>query len=142
MQNNIEVTFSWKASYRDIGTSIIAVSRAITAGHNTRDTLLNALPQFNENRIALALDALFTSEMLENNLGILAIHQDMNIVFELLKGKYILPLMYSEITQPKDNQKPKLKPEIVRWIIYKLGCKNPSGVELLLQIRIQDKNNG
>lgn len=139
MQNNIEVTFSWKFSYRDIGATIIAVSRAITAGHNTRDTLLNALPQFSESRIALALDALFTAEMLENNLGILAIHQDMNIVFELLKGKYILPLMYSEITQSKDNQKPK--PEIVRWIIYKFGCKNPSGVDLLLQIRIQDKNN-
>lgn len=139
MQNNIEVTFSWQSSYRDIGTAIIAVSRAIVSGHNTRDTLLNALPQFNESRIVLALEALFTSEMLENNLGTLTVHQDMNIVFELLKGKYILPLKYLDVIQSEERQYPKT--EIVRWIIYNFGCENPSGVELLLKTYIKDNNN-
>ncbi|RRD91761.1 hypothetical protein EII21_01020 [Conchiformibius steedae] len=135
----MKVTFSWRKLYRDIGTVIIAVSRAIASGHNTKDTLLNALPQFSENRIALALGALFTSDMLENHLGTLTVHRDMNIVFELLKGEYILPMLYSDIIQSEDDR--RLKPEIGRCMIYKFGCKNPSGVELLIQISIQDNKN-
>lgn len=139
MQNNIEINFSWKPSYREISTTIIAVSRAIEAGHNTRETLLAVLPQFGRNRIILALDALFTAEMLENNIGVLTVHKDMNIIFELLKGKYILPLKYSDIIQSEDDK--RLKSGISRIIFYKFGCQNPSGAELLLNINIQEYNN-
>lgn len=139
MQDSIEVSFSWKTSYRDIGMAIIAVSRAIEAGHKNRKTLLAVLPQFSINSITLALDALFTAEMLENNIGVLTIHQDMNIIFELLKGKYILPIKYSDVIQNEDKK--WLKPEVGRVMLYKFGCKNPSGAELLIQCKIKDNNN-
>ena len=120
MQPQIELQFYWRR--QDIKESIVAVTKAIAAGYNTKDKLLAALPQFSIYRIALAIDSLITADMAENNLGVLTIHPDMDVVFELLKGKFVLPLSV------KDAKVPGVR----RVLINKLGCKNSAGVEALL----------
>ena len=94
-------------------------------GYNTKDQLLSVLPQFSLHRIALAIDLLITADMLENNLGELTIHTDMNIIFELLNNKFELPLSIDEMQIPG----------IRRLLLNKLGCKNPAGVEMLLNTK-------
>ncbi len=121
MQPQIELQFSWK--HWEIKEAIVAVTKAVTVGYNTKDKLLAALPQFSTYRIALAIDALITADMAENNLGVLTIHPDMDIVFELLKGKLVVPLSAKEAKTPG----------VWRVLINKLGCKNPAGVETLLK---------
>ena len=122
MQPQIELQFYWRR--QDIKEAIYAVTKAVVAGYDTKDKLLAALPQFSTYRIALAIDALITADMAENNLGSLKIHPDMDIVFELLKGKFVLPLSL------KDAKGPAMR----RVLLNKLGCKNPAGVEALLNI--------
>ncbi|MEF8700953.1 MAG: hypothetical protein V5B33_16875 [Candidatus Accumulibacter sp. UW20] len=120
MQPQIELQFYWRR--QDIKEAIVAVTKAVAAGYDTKDKLLAALPQFSTYRIALAIDALITADMAENNLGALKIHPDMDVIFELLKGKFVLPL------RVKDAKAPGVR----RVLINKLGCKNPAGVETLL----------
>ncbi|SFQ11289.1 hypothetical protein SAMN05216419_10652 [Nitrosomonas cryotolerans] len=122
MHPQIELQFYWR--HQDIKEAITAVAKAIAAGYDTKVKLLAALPQFSTFRIALAIDALITADMAENNLGTLSIHPDMDIVFELLKGKFVLPLSL------KDAKAPAIR----RVLLNKLGCKNPAGVETLLNI--------
>lgn len=122
MQPQIELQFYWR--HQDIKEAIYAVTKAVTAGYDTKDKLLAVLPQFSTYRIALAIDALITADMAKNNLGSLTIHPDMDIVFELLKGKYVLPL----------NLKDAKTSAMRRVLLNKLGCKNPAGVEMLLNI--------
>lgn len=122
MQPQIELQFYWRR--QDIKEAIYAVTKAVAAGYDTKDKLLAVLPQFSTYRIALAIDALITADMAKNNLGSLTIHPDMDIVFELLKGKFVLPL----------NLKDAKAPAIRRVLLNKLGCKNPAGVETLLNI--------
>lgn len=121
MQPQIELQFYWKR--QEIREAIAAVTKAVAAGYNTKDKLLAVLPQFSIHRIALAIDSLITADMAENNLGSLTIHPDMDIVFELLKGKFMLPLSAKEAKAPG----------VRRVLINKLGCKNPAGVETLLK---------
>ena len=120
MQPQIELQFYWRR--QDIKEAIVAVTKAVAAGYDTKDKLLAALPQFSTYRIALAIDALITADMAENNLGVLTIHPDMDVIFELLKGKFVLPLRVKDATAPG----------VRRVLINKLGCKNPAGVETLL----------
>lgn len=120
MQLQIELQFYWRR--QDIKEAIFAVTKAVAAGYSTKDKLLAALPQFSTYRIALAIDALITADMAENNLGELTVHPDMDIVFELLKGKFVLPLSVEDAKAPG----------VRRVLINKLGCKNPAGVEMLL----------
>ena len=122
MQPQIELQFYWRR--QDIKEAIYAVTKAVAAGYDTKDKLLAVLPQFSTYRIALAIDALITADMAKNNLGSLTIHPDMDIVFELLKGKFVLPLSL------KDAKAPAMR----RVLLNKLGCKNPAGVETLLNI--------
>lgn len=120
MQPQIELKFYWR--HQDIKEAIYAVTKAVAAGYDTKDKLLSVLPQFSTYRIALAIDALITADMAKNNLGSLTIHPDMDVVFELLKGKLVLPLSL------KDAKNPAMR----RVFFNKLGCKNPAGVETLL----------
>jgi hypothetical protein len=120
MQPQIELQFSWRR--QAIKEAIVAVSKAVASGYNTKDKLLAALPQFSTHRIALAIDTLITADMAENSLGVLTIHPDMDVVFELLNGKFMLPLSAKEAKTPG----------VRRVLINKLGCKNPAGVETLL----------
>lgn len=120
MQPQIELQFYWRRP--DIKEAIVAVTKAVAAGYKTKDKLLSALPQFSTYRIALAIDALITADMAENNFGALTIHPDMDVVFELLKGKFVLPLSVEDAKAPG----------VRRVLINKLGCKNPAGVETLL----------
>jgi len=122
MQPQIELQFYWRR--QDIKEAIYAVTKAVAAGYDTKDKLLAVLPQFSTYRIALAIDALITADMAKNNLGSLTIHPDMDIVFELLKGKFVLPLSL------KDAKAPAMR----RVLLNKLGWKNPAGVETLLNI--------
>ena len=122
MRPQIELQFYWRR--QDIKEAIYAVTKAVAAGYDTKDKLLAVLPQFSTYRIALAIDALITADMAKNNLGSLTIHPDMDIVFELLKGKFVLPLSL------KDAKAPAMR----RVLLNKLGCKNPAGVETLLNI--------
>ncbi|EKF9276420.1 hypothetical protein O1B68_002161 [Vibrio cholerae] len=124
MQPQIELQFYWRR--QDIKEAIVAVTKAVAAGYDTKDKLLAALPQFSTYRIALAIDALITADMAENNLGVLTIHPDMDVIFELLKGKFVLPLSV------KDAKAPGVR----RVLINKLGCKNPAGVETLLNTNV------
>lgn len=120
MQPQIELQFYWKR--QDIKEAIVAVTKAVSAGYDTKDKLLAALPQFSTYRIALAIDALITADMAENNLGVLTIHPDMDVIFELLKGKFMLPLTVKDAKARG----------VGRILINRLGCKNPAGVETLL----------
>ncbi|RMX02050.1 hypothetical protein EBQ25_02130 [Allofranklinella schreckenbergeri] len=122
MQPKIELQFYWRR--QDIKEAIYAVTKAVAAGYNTKDKLLAVLPQFSTYRIALAIDVLITADMAKNNLGSLTIHSDMDIVFELLKGKFLLPLKLEDAKMPAMR----------RVLLNKLGCKNPAGVETLLNI--------
>jgi hypothetical protein len=123
MQPQIELSFVWRR--RSIKESIIAVTKAVGAGFNTKEALTASLPQFSIYRIALAIDALITAGMAENNLGVLSIHPDMDIVFELADSKLELPLTVDEADA-----------SMRRVIINKLGFKNPAGVESLLRAKI------
>lgn len=122
MQLQIELSFVWRR--RTIKESIVAVYKAVSAGYNTKEALTAALPQFSIYRIALAIDALISSGMAETNLGVLTIHSDMQIVYELIDRKFILPLAADAVDGP-----------MRRVIINKLGSKNPAGVESLLHAR-------
>lgn len=102
---------------------IVAVTKAVILGYNTKDKLLAALPMFSIYRIALAIDALITADMAESNLGVLCIHPDMQIVFELLKRKFMLP-MSEELARSSAG---------LRYVINQLGAANPAGVEALLR---------
>lgn len=126
MPPQIELKFYWR--HQDIKEAIYAVTKAVAAGYSTRDKLLTVLPQFSTYRIALALDALITADMAKNNLGSLTIHPDMEIVFELLKDKFMLPLSL------KDAKDPAMR----RVLLNKLGCKNPAGVETLLHTNVAE----
>ena len=126
MQPQIELNFYWKR--QDIKEAIYAVTKAVTAGYNTRDKLLAALPQFSTNKIALAIDALITADMAENNIGFLSIHPDMDIVFQLLKNKFVLPLSLEDAKSQR----------VRRVLINKLGSRNPAGVELLLNTQVAE----
>lgn len=121
MQQQIEMQFQWKR--RETKEAIVAVTKAVILGYNTKDMLLAALPMFSTYRIALAIDALITADMLENNFGVLCIHPDMQIVFELLKRKFMLPLSEEEAKSSAGR----------RYIINQLGSSNPAGVETLLR---------
>ncbi|MDA3500085.1 hypothetical protein MKL32_00355 [Acinetobacter sp. AOR34_HL] len=121
--SKVALQFYWR--HFAIKEAIVAVAKAVMSGYNTKDTLLSALPQFSLHRIALAIDLLITADMLENNLGVLTIHTDMNIIFELLNNKFELPLTMDDIQAPG----------IRRLLLNKLGCKNPAGVEMLLNIK-------
>lgn len=123
MQPQIEMSFFWRR--RSIKEGIIAVSKAVSAGYNTKENLTASLPQFSIYRIALAIDALITSGMAENNIGVLSIHPDMDIIFELVNTKMVLPLTVDEVDA-----------SMRRVIINKLGAKNPAGIESLLYARI------
>lgn len=123
MPPQIELQFSWRR--QDIKEGIVAVTRAVAAGYDTKDKLLAALPQFSNFRIALAIDALFTAGMAENNLGTLTINPDMAIIFELIKRNFVLPLSLEDAKAPS----------VRRILINKLGCKNPAGVEALLNTK-------
>ncbi|MBW0295962.1 hypothetical protein B4P00_06905 [Shewanella xiamenensis] len=126
MQPQIELQFYWRR--QDIREAIYAVTKAVAAGYDTKDKLLAVLPQFSTYRIALAIDALITADMAKNNLGTLTIHPDMDIVFELLKGKFLLPLSLAAAKAPAMR----------RVLLNKLGCKNPAGVETLLHINVAE----
>ena len=121
--SKVELQLYWR--HFAIEEAVFAVTKAVMSGYNTKDKLLSALPQFSLHRIALAIDLLITADMLENNLGELAIHTDMNIIFELLNNKFELPLSIDEMQIPG----------IRRLLLNKLGCKNPAGVEMLLNTK-------
>lgn len=124
MQPQIELKFHWRR--QDIKEAIYAVTKAVAAGYNTKDKLLAVLPQFSTHRIALAIDALITAGMATNNLGSLTICPDMDIIFELLKRTLMLPLSL------QDAKNPAMR----RVLLNKLGCKNPAGVETLINTNV------
>ena len=122
MQQQIEMQFQWKR--HETKEVIVAVTKAVILGYNTKDKLLAALPMFSTYRIALAIDALITADMAENNFGVLCIHPDMQIVFELLKRKFTLPM----------SEEQAKSPAVRRYMINQLGSRNPAGVETLLRV--------
>ena len=123
MQQQISLELYW---WRwDMKEVITAVAKAVSAGYDTKNKLLAALPQFSIYRVALAIDALITADMAEKNLDTLSIHPDMDVIFELLKGKFILPLSVKDVATPG----------VRRVLINKPGCKNPAGVEALFNIK-------
>ena len=122
MQQQIEMQFQWKR--HETKEVIVAVTKAVILGYNTKDKLLAALPMFSTYRIALAIDALITADMAENNFGVLCIHPDMQIVFELLKRKFTLPM----------SEEQAKSPAVRRYMINQLGSSNPAGVDTLLRV--------
>lgn len=124
MVQQIDMQFQWRR--HEMKEVIVAVTKAVTLGYNTKDKLLAALPMFSAYRIALAIDALITADMAEVNLGVLCIHPDMQIVFELLKCKFALPMSAEQANSSAAR----------RNVINQLGATNPAGVEALLRINI------
>ncbi|WP_300648727.1 hypothetical protein [Paenalcaligenes sp.] len=120
-----EITFQWRK--RNLKESILAVCYAVRLGYTSRDQLLSALPQFSKSRILLSLDALFSANMADVNMGVLSINSDMIIVEELIDKPIELPVLVIE-------DKDKLK--LVRSVIINLGFNNPAGVETLLKARV------
>ena len=126
MQPMTEVSFHWK--HWEVKDEIFAVTKAVSAKFNTKDKLLTALPQFASRRIALAIDVLISANLAQLNLDVLDVQtDDMNVVFELVKNdaKFELPM---SLEAAKD-------PRMPRWIIHRLGCRNPAGVETLVWMR-------
>ena len=121
MPQQIEMQFLWRR--HEMKEVIVAVTKAVILGYNTKDKLLAALPMFSTYRIALAIDALITADMAERNLGVLCIHPDMQIVFELLKRKFMLPMSEEQARSSAG----------LRYVINQLGAANPAGVEALLR---------
>jgi len=122
---NSEITFQWRK--RNLKESILAVCYAVRLGYTSRDQLLSALPQFSQSRILLSLDALFSANMAEVNMGVLSINSDMAIVEEFVGKPIVLPVPVVD-----DEAKPKL----VRSITISLGLNNPAGVETLLKASV------
>ena len=120
-----EITFHWRKS--NLKESILAVCYAVQLGYTSRDQLLSALPQYSKSRILLSLDALFSANMADVNMGVLSINSDMAIVEEMIGKPIVLP-----IPVVKDEDKPKL----IRSITINLGLNNPAGVETLLKATV------
>ena len=122
----IEITFDWRK--RNLKESILAVCYAVRLGYTSRDQLLSALPQFSKSRILLSLDALFSANMADVNMGVLSINSDMTIVEEIIGKPIVLPIPVVE-----DEDKPKL----IRSLIINLGLNNPAGAETLLKATVK-----
>lgn len=120
-----EITFHWRK--RNLKESILAVCYAVRLGYTSRDQLLSALPQFSKSRILLSLDALFSANLADVNMGVLSINSDMAIVEEIVGKPIVLPISIVE-----DEDKPKL----IRQITINLGLNNPAGVETLLKATV------
>ncbi len=120
-----EITFHWRK--RNLKESILAVCYAVRLGYTSRDQLLSALPQFSKSRILLSLDALFSANLADVNMGVLSINSDMAIVEEIVGKPIVLPISIVE-----DEDKPKL----IRNITINLGLNNPAGVETLLKATV------
>jgi hypothetical protein len=119
MSQEIELSFAWRRPA--LREPIIGITKAVWAGFDTKDKIFSSLPQFSEYRIALALDALITARMAENNFGVLSVHTDMDLVMHLSHSKFNLPM-------DKDSFK-----ALQRLVIHRLGARNPAGVEVLLK---------
>ena len=127
MQPEIEISFRLRR--KEVKEAIFAISEAVSAGYDVKDTLQAALPQFSPRRIALAIDALITANLAEVKLGVLKVHsEDMDVLFELLKKKFVLPLCL------EDAKDPRMRREFIR----KLGCRNPAGVEMLVIMKTKE----
>jgi len=120
-----EITFHWRK--RNLKESVLAVCYAVRLGYTSRDQLLSVLPQFSKSRILLSLDALFSANMADVNMGVLSINSDMAIVEEIIGKPIVLPIPSME-----DEAKPKL----IRSVIFNLGLNNPAGVETLLKATV------
>ena len=120
MKAGIELSFGWRRVA--LKEAIIAITRAVRAGFNTREKMTLALPQFSDYRLALALDALFTAGMAENHVGVLVLSPDIELVIHLSASRFNLPI------DPNDFDK-----SMQRAVIYRLGARNPAGVEVLLK---------
>lgn len=121
-----EITFHWRK--HNLKESILAVCYAVRLGYTSSDKLLSALPQFSKSRILLSLDALFSSNMAEVNMGVLSISLDMAIVEEIIDRPIVLPISLDEnVAMPK----------LVRNLIIDLGINNPTGVEVLLKAKVK-----
>lgn len=122
---NSEITFQWRK--RNLKESILAVCYAVRLGYTSRDQLLSALPQFSKSRILLSLDALFSANMAEVNMGVLSINSDMAILEEIVGKPIVLPMAAVD-----DEAKPRL----IRSVTINLGLNNPAGVETLLKASV------
>ena len=120
-----EITFHWRK--RNLKESILAVCYAVRLGYTSRDQLLSALPQFSKSRILLSLDALFSANMADVNMGLLSINSDMAIVEEIIRNPIVLPI---SLVEEED------KPKLIRSIAINLGLNNPAGVETLLRATV------
>lgn len=120
-----EITFHWRK--RNLKESILAVCYAVRLGYTSRDQILSALPQFSKSRLLLSLDALFSANMADVNMGVLSINSDMAIVEEIIGKPIVLPISVVE----NDDQ-----PKLIRRITIKLGLNNPAGVETLLKATV------
>lgn len=122
------VTFRWK-DY-DSKECYLAIYEAVRFGYNTRETILDVLPQFSINRLVLALDKLIASGMAEISFGHLSISDDMLILDVLVKGEPLeLPIAFEKL----ERNSPLLN-EILSY----LGLKNPSGAQELLKFSIKE----
>ena len=123
MQPVTEVSFLWRRW--ELKEAVFAITKAVAAGCDTKDSLQAALPQFSPRRIALAIDLLIAADMADVKLGVLEVHSDMDVVFGLLKNeKFVLPLSLEEARAPG----------MCRKLIHGLGCRNPAGVEALVRM--------
>ncbi|WP_025885117.1 hypothetical protein [Asaia prunellae] len=122
-----KITFHWRKRNLNLKESILAICYAVRLGYTSRDQLLSALPQFSKSRILLSLDALFSANMADVNMGVLSINSDMAIVEEIIGNPIELPI---PVVEDKD------KPKLIRSITINLGLNNPAGVETLLKARV------
>lgn len=120
-----EITFHWRK--RNLKESILAVCYAVRLGYTSRDQILSALPQFSKPRLLLSLDALFSANMADVNMGVLSINSDMAIVEEIIGKPIVLPI---PVVENEDQ------PKLIRSITIKLGLNNPAGVETLLKATV------
>jgi hypothetical protein len=119
------LSFSWHpARHKECYQAIHA---AVRLGHNTRDALVAALPQFSVNRLLLALDALIAAEAAAIHDGRLTVAQDLQRMEALVQSSpLMLPLKRTDCTAA-----------VVADILRRLGVTNPAGAMGLLRFDAQ-----
>ncbi|MFZ7337026.1 hypothetical protein ACLS0R_12280 [Comamonas jiangduensis] len=126
-----KVSFGWNRSLRANKEAIIAVSRAVAYGYNTREKILKVLPQFAPHRLVLAIDALVSSNMAQVNMGILSVHKDMTMVEVITKPTntgFVIDMGIEELK----------KSSVMRQLYMEMGADNTAGVESLVYAQISE----
>lgn len=122
-----KLSFHWRAPHSK--ESYVSICEAARLGYNTKESLLQALPQFSINRLILGLDRLITADMAHLNMGVLSVDTDMQIIEALAAGQVLeLPLAAEQLER---------NDPLMHEILAGIGIRNPAGALVLLKPKVE-----